>query len=146
MSASSTDERQDGALACAVVLSNGGELATCPALGTCTLSWSGAGMCTMQAEAAAEHGAEDKRGEAVHKQQEQQQQQPCGLPSSCPKPSCHADTSAGISSRRLFGIVGDGQSHWQPLVRESNEVMELAGLNTDWLLHDLLVFADAVYA
>jgi hypothetical protein len=99
-----------------------------------------------QAEAAAEPSAEDKRAEELHKQQQEQQHQQHRLPSSCGQQSCHADANTGTGSRRLFGIVGDGQSHWQPLVRESNEVMELAGLNTDWLLHDLLVYADAVYA
>ena len=54
--------------------------------------------------------------------------------------------SGGGGSRRLFGIVGDGQSHWQPLVREAKGVMELAGLDTEWLLRDLLAYADAVYA
>ncbi|BDA44077.1 hypothetical protein COCOBI_05-2610 [Coccomyxa sp. Obi] len=64
-------------------------------------------------------------------------------------PSCAAQqksSGGGAMGKRLFGIVGDNQSEWQPLVRESNQVMELAGLDTEWLLHDLLVFADAVYA
>jgi hypothetical protein len=58
--------------------------------------------------------------------------------------SCAAQHES--SSRRLFGIVGDGQSHWQPLLRESMHVMELAGLDTEWLLDDLLAYAEAVYA
>ncbi len=60
--------------------------------------------------------------------------------------SSNGGGGGGAAAKRLFGIVGDGQSHWQPLVREAKGVMELAGLDTDWLLRDLLVYADAVYA
>lgn len=42
-------------------------------------------------------------------------------------PSCAAQqkSGGGAMGKRLFGIVGDNQSEWQPLVRESNQVMPL---------------------
>ncbi len=47
-------------------------------------------------------------------------------------PSCAAQQKCGgggcAMGKRLFGIVGDNQSEWQPLVRESNQVMPLCCL------------------
>ena len=104
-----------------------------------------------QAEAAEEQGLEARRAEVA-----QQAQRGAVLAAACAQQQQRAGEQAGSNnggaragggaSRRLFGIVGDGQSHWQPLVREAKGVMELAGLDTDWLLRDLLVYADAVYA
>ena len=104
-----------------------------------------------QAETAAEPTPEKKHVAQQQQQQllqHKQQQEHHAAGSACAQHegANAGNGSCGGGSRRLFGIVGDGQSHWQPLVREANEVMELAGLNTDWLLHDLLVYADAVYA
>ncbi len=46
-------------------------------------------------------------------------------------PSCAAQQKSGgggAMGKRLFGIVGDNQSEWQPLVRESNQVTLLCCL------------------
>ncbi len=48
--------------------------------------------------------------------------------------------------KRLFGIVARDQSEWQPLMRESSQVMEMVGMDTEWMLNDLLACADVVYA
>ncbi|EIE25848.1 hypothetical protein COCSUDRAFT_32397 [Coccomyxa subellipsoidea C-169] len=66
-------------------------------------------------------------------------------PAAPPPASCAVQhKSGGATGKRLFGIVGDGQSEWQPLVRECNQMMELGGVDTEWL-HDMLDFADTVY-
>ncbi|CAL5218475.1 g160 [Coccomyxa viridis] len=60
--------------------------------------------------------------------------------------SCAAEAKACRPGKRLFGIVAEDQSEWQPLVRESSQVMEMVGLDTEWMLNDLLACADAAYA
>lgn len=50
--------------------------------------------------------------------------QPAARPLAPHNKSCAAQhESSGAAAKRLFGIVGDGQSHWQPLVRESMQVV-----------------------
>lgn len=60
--------------------------------------------------------------------------------------SCAAQSAARRPGKRLFGIVAQDQSEWQPLLRESSQVMEMVGMDTEWMLNDLLACADAAYA
>ena len=60
--------------------------------------------------------------------------------------SCAAQAAMPAGGKRLFGIVARDQSEWQPLMRESSQVMEMVGMDTEWMLNDLLACADVVYA
>ena len=60
--------------------------------------------------------------------------------------SCAAQAKMPAGGKRLFGIVARDQSEWQPLMRESSQVMEMVGMDTEWMLNDLLACADVVYA